>query len=180
VERNISRCDRIITDLLDYTRMRELNCMPVSADPWFHEVLAEQHPPEGIELVCDLAAPDCEINCDSDRLRRVVINLLENAAQAIGAREGAPERRITVRTRSLDAGFEFAIEDTGSGIPNDILPKVFEPLFSTKSFGTGLGLPMVKQIVEQHGGSIEIFSEVGTGTRVVVRLPMSSAEEIAA
>ncbi|HXP30321.1 MAG TPA: ATP-binding protein [Stellaceae bacterium] len=180
VERNIGRCDRIITDLLDYTRMRELNCMPVSADPWFREVLAEQHPPEGIELVCDLAAPNCEINCDSDRLRRVVINLLENAAQAIADRNGAPERRITVRTRSSGPTFEFAIEDTGSGIPSDVLPKVFEPLFSTKSFGTGLGLPMVKQIVEQHGGSIEIFSEVGAGTRVVVRLPMSSAEEIAA
>jgi PAS domain S-box-containing protein len=181
VERNISRCDRIITDLLDYTRMRELQCAPVAADEWFREVLAEQHVPEGIELVCDLAAPGCQINCDSDRLRRVVVNLLDNAAQALAdLGESAGKRRITVRSRATNSGFECTIEDTGPGIPNDVLPKVFEPLFSTKSFGTGLGLPTVKQIVEQHGGSIEIFSEVGTGTMVVVLLPICSAEEIAA
>ena len=62
------------------------------------------------------------------------------------------------------------VADTGGGIPADVLPKVFEPLFSTKSFGTGLGLPMVKQIVEQHGGTITIASEAGKGTRVTVRL----------
>jgi len=181
VERNIGRCDRIITDLLDYTRMRELQCAPVAADEWFREVLGEQHLPEGIELVCDLAAPGCQINCDSDRLRRVVINLIDNAAHALTELgESAGKRRITVRSRTAANGFEFTIEDTGPGIPSDVLPKVFEPLFSTKSFGTGLGLPMVKQIVEQHGGSIEILSEVGTGTMVVVLLPIYSAEEIAA
>ena len=95
--------------------------------------------------------------------------------------EAGRERKITVSTAHVGARFELAIEDTGSGIPSDVLPKVFEPLFSTKSFGTGLGLPMVKQIVEQHGGTIAISSEPGKGTRVTVRLQTARQnEEIAA
>jgi signal transduction histidine kinase len=72
------------------------------------------------------------------------------------------------------------VEDTGPGIAPENLERVFEPLFSTKSFGTGLGLPTVKQIVEQHGGSIRIESEVGRGTRVLIRLPLTQSEEAAA
>ena len=87
-------------------------------------------------------------------------------------REDHASRRAPVD----DGTFEIVVEDTGAGIPPDVLPKVFEPLFSTKSFGTGLGLPTVKQIVEQHGGTIEIASEVGKGTRVTVRLPAARAD----
>jgi signal transduction histidine kinase len=109
------------------------------------------------------------IAIDPERVRRVLINLIDNAAQAMP--EDARERKITVTTALLDDGHcEFAVADTGAGITADVLPKVFEPLFSTKSFGTGLGLPMVKQIVEQHGGTITITSEIGKGTRVTVRL----------
>jgi signal transduction histidine kinase len=109
------------------------------------------------------------IAIDPERVRRVLINLIDNAAQAMP--EDARERKIMVTTALVDDGFiEIAVADTGAGIPPDVLPKVFEPLFSTKSFGTGLGLPMVKQIVEQHGGTITITSEAGKGTRVTVRL----------
>jgi signal transduction histidine kinase len=85
-----------------------------------------------------------------------------------------------VATRGGGDHLEILIEDNGPGIPADILPKVFEPLFSTKSFGTGLGLPTVKRIMEQHGGSIAIASTVQSGTRVTLRLPLASALEMAA
>ncbi len=78
-------------------------------------------------------------------MRRVLINLVDNAAQAMT--EATRERKITISTARIGDEFELAIEDTGAGIPGDVLPKIFEPLFSTKSFGTGLGLPLVKQIV---------------------------------
>ncbi len=101
-------------------------------------------------------------------MRRVLINLVDNAAQAMT--DDSRERKITVATTLAEDQFKLVIGDTGGGILAENLQKVFEPLFSTKSFGTGLGLPMVKQIVEQHGGTIAISSEIGVGTQVVVRL----------
>jgi signal transduction histidine kinase len=178
VERSIERCDRIINDLLDYTRIRELHRTVIAPDPWLEEVLSEQRLPADIALVKKLDA-DCHIAIDPERMRRVVINLVENAAQAIT--ETSTERRITVSTRRVGDHLELTVEDTGSGIASDILSKVFEPLFSTKSFGTGLGLPVVKQIIELHGGSIAIDSEPGKGTRVTIQLETAMGnEEIAA
>ncbi len=178
IERSVQRCDRIINDLLHYTRIKELHRTILAPDLWLDELLSEQTPPADIALERKFGA-DCVVAIDPEQMRRVVINLVENAAQAIT--DAAPERRITVSTARIGDIFEMAIEDTGSGIPSEILPKVFEPLFSTKSFGTGLGLPMVKQIVEQHGGSIAITSEPGKGTRVVVRLQTAVRDqEIAA
>ena len=114
-------------------------------------------------------------------MRQVVINLIENAAQAMTAPDHAAEsRRIVVTTAARLNGFELVIADNGPGIAAEVLPKVFDPLFSTKSFGTGLGLPMVKQVVEQHHGTVEITSTPGKGTKVIVRLPPPDAAEIAA
>jgi len=181
MERGIARCDRIVTDLLDYTRMRELKCTPTIADQWLGDTLDEQQLPEGVQLRRDFAAPDVNVPIDPERLRRAIVNLIENAAQAMAEPEQeGREKQIVVGTRAVGGRFEITIEDTGPGIAPDILPKVFEPLFSTKSFGTGLGLPTVKQIIESHGGTIDIASEVGRGTRVLVRLPLGVAEEVAA
>ncbi|MGH7033099.1 MAG: sensor histidine kinase, partial [Stellaceae bacterium] len=115
-------------------------------------------------------------------MRQVVINLIENAAQAMGsADKPANNGRIVVTTAARLNVFEMVIADNGPGIPAENLAKVFEPLFSTKSFGTGLGLPVVKQIIEQHGGSIAIASEPGKGTRVTIKLRTAlQKEEIAA
>jgi signal transduction histidine kinase len=179
MERGIGRCDRIITDLLDYTRIREMKRAPVTIEPWLAEVLDDQKLPEGIALQRRFEAPGARVSGDIERLRRVVINLVDNAVQAM-AEPAGHERRVTVATRLADGFLELAVEDTGVGIPADVLPKVFEPLFSTKSFGTGLGLAMVKQIVEEHGGTIAIASEVGKGTCVTITLPIAGAAELAA
>jgi signal transduction histidine kinase len=111
---------------------------------------------------------------DADRLQRVVINLVENAAEALGELPADRDMRITVRTTAIDDELVVMIVDSGPGIAPENLDRVFEPLFSTKSFGTGLGLPTVKQIVNQHGGIIAVDSEVGQGTRVTVRLPLEA------
>jgi signal transduction histidine kinase len=175
MERSIERCDRIISDLLEYTRNRELNRTSVTFDRWLAGVLAEQNVTQPISLITELAAAEAVVPVDPDRMRRVIINLIENAAQALAERPGEQEKRITARTEAVDGELVLVIDDTGPGIPPENLARIFEPLFSTKSFGTGLGLPTVKQIVNQHGGTIAVDSEVGQGTRVTVRLPLGAA-----
>jgi signal transduction histidine kinase len=185
VERSIARCDRIIADLLDYTRIRDLHPNAASFDKWLDEVLNDQKLPEGVSLVRNLSAPDHSVSFDGDRMRQVVINLIENAAQAMtGLGNQSTNHRIVVTTAARLNGFELVIADNGPGIAADVLPKIFEPLFSTKSFGTGLGLPMVKQVIEQHRGTVEVASTPGKGTKVTMRLPHAAvtpaAEEMAA
>jgi PAS domain S-box-containing protein len=180
MERSIERCNRIISDLLDFSRTRELKCERHAFDPWLDAVVHDQVLPAGVELELELGAGDAAISLDSDRLRRVVINLMDNAAQAMMEQADARARRLVLSTAVADGAVALTVADTGPGIAPENLERVFEPLFSTKSFGTGLGLPTVKQIVEQHGGSIRIDSEVGRGTRVHVRLPLAQYQEAAA
>jgi len=181
IERSIARCDGIVTDLLDYARSRQLQCVPQAFDQWLGEILDEQKLPDHVRLKRDLAAPGVVAAFDPDRLRRVVVNLVENAAQSRADSERATrELEISVATRPVGGSIEITISDNGAGIAPDVLPRIFEPLFSTKSFGTGLGLPTVKQIIEQHGGEIELSSELGVGTRARVRLPLPESREIAA
>jgi signal transduction histidine kinase len=178
MRRAIDRCTQIILELLDFTTVRELTCKPVRLDDWLGEVLDEQKLPAGIVLERRFGAPDVRVPIDLGRFTRVVANVIENGAEAIEEAASA-ERRIIVTTAVSDRA-RILIEDTGPGMPPDILAKVFEPLFSTKSFGTGLGLPTVKQIVQQHGGAVRIESAVGIGTRVEIVLPYADGSRLAA
>jgi PAS domain S-box-containing protein len=181
IERGIERCDHIVTDLLDYARSRELQCAPQVLESWLGEVLDDQKLPEHVRLSRQFGAPGVVGVFDPERLRQVIVNLVENAAQSGHDGEGNVHAlEINVATREIDHQIEIVVCDTGPGIAPEILPRIFEPLFSTRSFGTGLGLPTVKQIVEQHSGQIEITSEVGIGTRAVVRLPLLGTQEMAA
>ena len=181
MERSIERCNRIIGDLLDFSRTRELHREMIEFDGWLDAVARDQALPAGVAMTLELRAGKAAISLDSDRLRRVVINLMDNAAQAMADPQAQlVARRLALRTQQADGWIALVVEDTGPGIAPENLDRVFEPLFSTKSFGTGLGLPTVKQIVEQHGGTIRIESEVGQGTRVHVRLPLASPQEAAA
>ncbi|MGH7035500.1 MAG: histidine kinase dimerization/phospho-acceptor domain-containing protein, partial [Stellaceae bacterium] len=115
IERSVERCDRIISDLLDFTRIKALHRTAVAPDAWLDELLSEQRLPADIALERKFAA-DCTVEIDAEQMRRVVINLVENAAQAIP--DSARERRITVSTALVGESFELAVEDTGSGIPS--------------------------------------------------------------
>ncbi|MBV9860096.1 MAG: GHKL domain-containing protein [Alphaproteobacteria bacterium] len=181
MERSIERCDRIIGDLLEYTKTRELRRTELAFDAWLDEVLAEQYLPAGIALVKELHAPRAMVAIDADRIRRVIINLIDNSAQALSESQAlCAEKRIAVRTNVKGRHLEVQVEDSGPGILPENLGRIFEPLFSTKSFGTGLGLATVKQIVAQHDGTIQVQSEPAHGTRVIVRLPLGEPAKAAA
>ncbi|HEX3972829.1 MAG TPA: ATP-binding protein [Stellaceae bacterium] len=180
MERSIGRCDRIISDLLDYSRLRTLNRSPVIFDQWIDEVLSDQHLPDDVRLIKRLDGAGATIGIDVDRMRQVVNNLVENAAQAMHGSDSGNVREIVVSTAVAADACELTVSDTGPGIPASVLPKVFEPLFSTKSFGTGLGLSVVRQIVGQHGGTVTITSDPEKGACVAIRLPHRAATELAA
>ncbi|MBN1847485.1 MAG: PAS domain S-box protein [Deltaproteobacteria bacterium] len=174
-ERNVKRCDDIITELLDYTRDVRLTLEPVDMDAWIKEVLEEQTYPEGIRLIQNLCC-GLTIPIDREYFRRTFINVFTNAVDALRA-ENLIVKELTVETALVDQNLEVRIMDTGMGIPEDIFEKIFEPLFSTKGFGVGLGLTIAKDIMEKHQGDLKIQSEVGKGTMVTLRLPLSAGSE---
>jgi len=181
IQRSIARCDRIIGDLLEYTRSPELTRVAIGFDQWLKDVLAEHNLPSTVTLIEELSAGGAVVRIDIERIRRVVVNLIDNAAQALGeTSSGGDVNVITVRSAVFDGVLELAVADTGPGIPRENRARIFEPLFSTKSFGTGLGLATVKQIVGQHGGAIAVDSEVGIGTTITVRLPLEQEMRVAA
>jgi signal transduction histidine kinase len=123
---------------------------------------------EGIELV-RLLAPDLpEIKADPGQLNQILVNLVVNALQSISG-----TGRITVETQFSDHNVYLIVEDTGTGMSNEVLDKIFVPFFTTKDVGhgTGLGLPVVYGIVTAHSGMIDVKSEPGRGTRFKIQLP---------
>jgi signal transduction histidine kinase len=189
IGRSLLRCENIIAQLVEYSQIRALQRRSVLVDKWLDEVLDEQALPEGVTLVRDLGATGQIVSCDADHLRRVIFSLIENAVQAIErGRNESPEQdasekhphRIWVRSRRVSDRIEIEIGDNGPGIAPDVLPRIFEPLFSTKTFGVGLGLSLVKQILDYHGGGIDVTSDAGKGARATLWLPSAAANEIAA
>jgi signal transduction histidine kinase len=182
IDRNVGRCERIIGDLLGFTKTKDLFREPTYIDDWLEKTLAEQPLPPGVVCRRDLRhSGDAMI--DRDQLRQVIFNLVDNAVQALTDPAWSPpdgrERSITVRTEAAGAFVAIAVSDTGPGIEATTLDKIFEPLFTTKSFGVGLGLPTARQLVEQHGGTLHAKSEAGRGATFVILLPRhdQSAQE---
>ncbi len=184
VSRSIERCENIIAQLVEYSQIREPQRSAVTVDAWLAAVLDEKRIADGIALIRDFGVGAQPVSLDADLLRRVIVHLIDNAVQAIEAARGdAPDGRpyrILVRSRRVRDRLEIEIGDNGPGIAPEVLPLIFEPLFSTKGFGVGLGLPLVKQILDHHGGGIEVLSEPGRGTRAIFWLPGAEEGVIAA
>jgi PAS domain S-box-containing protein len=170
IERCVGRCDHIISDLIDYSYARKLTRRATRIDVWLAAFLDDWACPDGIVLDRRLGAPGALVRLDLGRFHSAIAHLVDNAVQAMDEAPAGAERRLTIETHAAEA-VRVVITDTGRGIPPEVMPQVFEPLFSTKSFGTGLGLPTVKQIVELHEGAIEISSAPGRGTTIALRLP---------
>ena len=128
---------------------------------------------KGIEMRLDIDPSARMIWTDPNQVRQVLINLLTNAVHAI-----AKQGRITIQTKNTSNGVMLSVDDTGSGIPQQDLEKIFEPFFSTKppKEGTGLGLFVSREIVAKLGGSIKVESRVGRGTRFDIKIPDQKSE----
>jgi signal transduction histidine kinase len=179
VERNIARCNGIISDLLEFTRKRDLNRTSTAIDGWLAEMLDEHAVAEKVTVVRGLSSSGV-VALDRDRFRQVMVNLLDNAAQAMTISGWSPadgrQLTIVVKTEAAGPHVRLSVTDNGPGISTENQAKIFEPLFTTKASGVGLGLPTVRTIVEQHGGTIDVESTVDAGTSFVVWLPRQSGD----
>ncbi len=165
-ERNIQRCNGIIEELLEYVRSRPFTTTRTNVDAWLEEIVPEIVVPQGVTMVRDFRS-GASAEIDGARLLRCIINLIANAVDAVSAwaPEGSRvERRIRLSSRRSGDRVEICVGNNGSEIPYEVQVRMFEPFFSTKSFGIGLGLPTVKQIIERHHGGVEFATGPETTT----------------
>ena len=129
----------------------------------------------GIELVRKLSSDLPEITADPAQLNQLMVNLVVNALQAMQGRG-----KITIQTQAYDRQVRMIVEDTGTGMADDVLDQIFIPFFTTKDVGqgTGLGLPVVHGIVTAHSGSINVESKLGCGSRFEIRLPIEEPQNM--
>ncbi|MEC9244083.1 MAG: ATP-binding protein [Pseudomonadota bacterium] len=175
LQRNAWRCVRIIEDLLDFSRKYAPVMSPVAIDRWVKQQLSEEDQ-EIAHLITLKLDAGCDVLADAERLRQAFSNVLQNAAQACEER-GKQSSQIIISTQRLRDRVYLSVSDNGGGMSQDVAERVFEPLFSTKAFGVGLGMPLVKRIMEQHGGDVLIESQKGVGTTVSLVLPCAGARK---
>ena len=164
-DRAIYRISHQVDDVLDYVRDNPIKKKPEKISVILRDSLGRIEIPEKIKI--NLPKTDATIPCDSERLGVVFVNLIMNAIQAIENKKG--EVYINIADEPDDI-ILISIKDSGPGIPKKLISKIFDPLFTTRQVGTGLGLPSCKNIIEKHGGSIDVVSPKGKGATFLVRL----------
>jgi PAS domain S-box-containing protein len=178
-QRSIDRCNNFITELLDFARAKGHQPKPGVLDAWLASVLAEIEIPDRVTVRSNYGTEGLVTSFDQEELRRAVINVVDNAWQAmVEDKSGESDTLLTVSTSIVDRSVEMTFCDTGQGVSADDVHRILEPLFSTKQFGTGLGLPTVQRIMERHGGGINIVPNEPNGACVILTLPISDGEVI--
>ncbi|MGH0037795.1 MAG: two-component system sensor histidine kinase NtrB [Myxococcota bacterium] len=202
VLRETDRLDGLITDFLDYARPRPPEVEPVAIAPLLEDLvkMLESARPPGIEVLCD-APPGLEATADANQLKQVIWNLAQNGLQAmdgsgrlvlsargvVGGPQGAANASRNGDLGGTRAGpgevgsgpigvVEIAVADEGPGIAPEVQERMFEPFYTTKSQGTGLGLAMVHRIVESHGGVLLLESSAESGTTFRIQLPSAGGK----
>lgn len=163
----IDLCNSIISDLLELARDRPPERRPAELGPIVREAATSVPRPEGVTLSLALADELPRVAVDATQFRQIVVNLVQNAIQAVGSR-GAVE----VVLRRAGDELVLAVEDSGPGLSSEVLSRLFEPLFTTRSNGTGLGLALCRRIIEKHGGSISAGNRPTGGASFQVVLPL--------
>jgi nitrogen fixation/metabolism regulation signal transduction histidine kinase len=164
---------RMVDDFRDYARLPAPEVAALELNELIGEVLGLYESSSAqieTRLVDDLPP----VLGDATQLRQIIHNLLRNAEDAL---EGREESRISIATEVVGHYARLLIFDNGPGFPVELLPRIFEPYVTTKARGTGLGLPIVKKIVEEHLGTIEISNAPEGGARIDIRLPLVKEEE---
>lgn len=169
VEGEVRRLQKILEEFLGFARAPEPKVVPVDLNRKLQAVV-DFHQPELREVGLSLRFyPGQDIGlvpADWDHVQAAVVNLIRNGKDATPA-----GGEVLVSTSREPGSVSIRVTDTGAGIPPELQPRVFDPYFSTKKSGTGLGLPTARRVAAEHGGSLSLESEVGKGTQFTLRLP---------
>jgi PAS domain S-box-containing protein len=167
IQQEIEHSDKIINDLLEYSKEIRLEITQTDAKSITKDALMSIRIPSGIRVV-DSTKKEPTIELDVDKMRRVLVNLIRNAVDAM---LGGGTLGIT--SRKSNGNLELCIADTGVGMTKEIMKELWNPLHTTKAKGIGLGLPIAKRLVEAHGGRISVETKLGEGSTFTVTLPLN-------
>jgi two-component system NtrC family sensor kinase len=166
----VNRLDGIVRDFLMLAKERELSLRPHGLDVLLTEtvrLIEKDARKKGVTIETNIAAGTKNAMIDPPLLKSALLNILINAIEA-----SDQDKIVGVSYSETDGQVSVSIADQGTGIPEEIVDRIFEPYFSTKSTGTGLGLSLTRTIIEKHGGDLSLKSEVGRGTTVTVSVPV--------
>lgn len=172
IDEDVRRSDKIITDLLEYSREIRLEIVQTDVRSIIKDALEHVKIPKRIRVV-ESTKSQPTMRLDLEKMRRVFVNIIRNAVDAMP--KGGT---LTIATIETDGKLQITFSDTGEGMTEDTMRKLWSPLFTTKAEGMGLGLPITRRFVEAHGGSISVESKVGKGSTFTVTLPTSESKPI--
>ncbi|MFQ5685937.1 MAG: PAS domain-containing sensor histidine kinase [Candidatus Scalindua sp.] len=171
IDKEIDRSSKIINDLLGFTRVAKPTRIKSNITIVIDEALSRVKIAENIKLCKDLQSDLPMATIDANQIGQVLINLIENACQAMT--DGG---ELHISARKSKVFVEIEIADSGCGIPQKEVKKIFDPLFTTKPKGTGMGLAVCHGIIDKHNGIIEVKSQEGKGTNMIIKLPLEDAD----
>jgi signal transduction histidine kinase len=166
IEKNVVYSNKIINDLLDYSREIELEPTSTSPSSIVKESLAIVDIPKRVQVI-DLTGNELKLMIDIEKTKRAFVNIIKNAVEAMP--KGG---KLTIASQRIGECLEIAFSDTGLGMSKKTLENLWTPLFTTKAKGMGFGLPICKRFIEAHGGSISVESTLGKGTTIKVTFPI--------
>ncbi len=167
MDKEIDRCSKIINDLLGFTRVTKPARSGSDINTVINETLSRVEIAENIKLSKNLQPNLPMIMMDANQIGQVLINLIENACQAM-----TDNGKLEISTKVSKSRMEVEIGDSGCGIPENEVKKIFDPLFTTKPSGTGIGLAVCYGIIQKHNGVIDVKSQEGIGTTMFIKLPL--------
>jgi signal transduction histidine kinase len=173
IEREVATLAALVNEFSQFVRFPTAKLTPTDTNTTVHEAIEVfSGRLDGIQIKTALEQNLPAIRADGPLLRSVIVNLIDNAAEAL---EGAPCREISVKThlRSESDTIEIAVADTGHGISPEDKDRLFLPHFSTKERGTGLGLAIAARIISEHGGSLRVEDNFPVGSKFLIELPVA-------
>ena len=176
IDEEVSRLNRIVTEVLDYARPIKFEIAEADLNALARDaVKAAGAEDQGAAIRLELDPSIPPVTTDAERLRQALVNIIGNALQAVNDGAEAPDGGVRLRTARLDSRYvAITVADRGSGIAPEDLPRVFEPYFTTRRTGTGIGLAISRNIIEGLGGRISVASERERGTEVRIELPLDA------